>query len=115
VNAEKLMVQRFPFIGLLDKHARTYCGSDQELLASMTLREYMNWCYYTSQQERAVPSTVCNHEDERTSNKKPFHFHQPSEVEDGRDLMHCDDRDPNREIEQKDCSYHVAREIAQGR
>jgi hypothetical protein len=64
MNAEKLMVRCFTFIGLLDKHARTYCWSDQKLLALMTLREYMSWCYYTSRQKRAFPSTVCNHEDE---------------------------------------------------
>jgi hypothetical protein len=43
MNAEKLMLQCFPFRGLLDKHARTYCGSDQKLLTLMTLRKYMNW------------------------------------------------------------------------
>lgn len=40
-NAEKLMVQCFPCIALLDKHARTYCWSDQKLLALMTLRKFL--------------------------------------------------------------------------
>ena len=57
--------------------------------------------YDISRQERADPRTVCNHEDEIASNEIRFIFILPMSLKTGRDLLHGDDRDPNKEIEQR--------------
>jgi hypothetical protein len=62
----------------------------------------------TLRQEVAAPNTVCNHKDACTSNEICFIYIISRMVKKGRDLMHCGDREPNREIEQRECSYHLA-------